>query len=369
MRKLCIWGLVALLLLSVGTAQASPEPLSMTEMLNWRDVIFEGLDQQQTAEAISDDVYLLETAYGSMELTQSALKGQSSDILLHIELTDAAMADPRGLRVGDAAQTVLAAYAGSELALEDGVFQLYAQDGETLMWGWGMATGGIITRLQYTVAQPDPDMTGYYQELGLIYTLEQGQVSTIRAYGFSELIQAEEATANFKSAQLQSGYAGEAIPFELSDLVFSGLNLLSATPGDIKDIFGEPMADTYLESEGLRVLSYSDMLFELSIGAENDIAFNALLITARTLPGPRGIQVGDSLDSVLARFSALGNEDLLYGTLEDGAFGLITREEDGSVIVRYFIPAEAGVLDRGMMLHLFFQNEQLVEYLIYAQEP
>ena len=365
-----IWLLCALLPFGASAVLAEAQPLSFTELMDWRDVVFEGLDASQAASAVSDDVYALETAFGAVETTHTTLKGQSSDVILHIELTNNVLSDPRGLSVGASAEAVLAAYPGAENVADDGSFCLYATEGDTLLWGWGTAKDGSIVSLQYSVAQPDPDMEGYCQEVGLIYNFEEGQVKTLRAYGLSELIGRDEAMANFRSAQAGEMAVGEVTPFAPTDLVFNGLNLMTVTPGDIKDTLGQPEVDTFIESENLRVLEYSDMMFELDIGPDNAISFYALLVGARTLPGPRGIQVGDTLESVLGRFPSNGEDDMLYGK-QDGetAFGLLTREEDGSVTVRYSIPPQAGILARGVMLHLTFQNDLLTEYLIYTQDP
>lgn len=363
-----VWLLCALLALGTTAALAEAEPLSLAELMDWRDVVFEGLDANQTPNAVSDDVYVLETAFGAVETTHATLKGQSSDVILHIQLTSDALSDPRGLSVGASVEDVLAAYPGAENIADDGVFCLYATEGEILLWGWGTAKDGQIISLQYSAAQPDPDMEGFYQEAGLVYGFEAGRVTALRAYGLSELIGRDEALANFRSAQSEAA-PGDATPFAASDLVFNGLDLTALTPGDIKDALGQPEVDTFIASENLRVLEYSDMMFELDIDPDNAISFYALLVSARTLPGPRGIQVGDTLESVLSRFPNAGEDDLLYGE-QDGntPFGLLTREEDGSVTVRYFIPPQAGVLSRGIMLHLTFQSEVLTEYLIYAQE-
>ncbi|HML46499.1 MAG TPA: hypothetical protein PKE04_07090, partial [Clostridia bacterium] len=262
-RKWVLWLLCALLPLGTTAALAETQPLSLAELMDWRDVVFEGLDAAQTASSVSDDVYVLETAFGAVETTHATFKDQSSDAILHIELTNDVLGDPRGLSVGASAEDVLAAYPGAENVAENGAFCLYATEGEALLWGWGTAKDGQVVMLQYSAAQPDPEMKGFYQEVGLIYNFEAGRVKTLRAYGLSELIGRDEALANFRSAQTGDSEVGKDTPFAPSDLVFNGLDLLTATPGDIKDVLGQPEVDTFIESENLRVLEYSDMMFEL----------------------------------------------------------------------------------------------------------
>ena len=160
-KQWILWLLCALLPLGTAAALAEAQPVSLAEMMDWRDVVFEGLDATQPASSVSDDVYVLETAFGAVETTHAALKDQSSDVILHIELTNDVLSDPRGLSVGASVEDVLAAYPGAENVAENGALYLYATEGETLLWGWGTAKDGQINMLQVSAAHPDPGMDGF----------------------------------------------------------------------------------------------------------------------------------------------------------------------------------------------------------------
>ncbi|MEG0766075.1 MAG: hypothetical protein RR482_00020 [Clostridia bacterium] len=394
MRKYCMLLLVGLLIFPAVHAKAAPPaPLSMQELASWRNVLYTQLrdatptnDPVDTYDPQAGDVYLFTFPFGTADVASPTFDTPGNPVL-GIELLTDAFADPRGLRVGDSVQTVLAAYPNDNPSLTGDAryAALYAHDVQdkthTLAWGWLLREKDAVQSLQYDVSVRQTD--GTYLDVGLLYVIHDGQVSAIRLYGFDSAITEEEATANLHSvqeiAQRTSFTPGKissvetATRFGLDDLLFSDLNFLTATPESIRALLGAPQEErTLKEGEQLFLMTYPDALFEFSLDAQNGARLRAVLVHMSTLLGPRGLRVGDTFGDVLDRFYRAwsgedGDQIPLYGTLDTPPFGFLTYEAGGDITLRYAFPHTDAGRTQTYVLHLSFQNQTLREYLLYIQ--
>ena len=83
-----------------------------------------------------------------------------------------------------------------------------------------------------------------------------------------------------------------------------------------------------------------------------------LQVYGENIEGPRNLHLGDSPDSVMARFErAYTDGALLYGDGENAPYGKYQVRDDGSIYILYAAQAE----DETVLLALTFVNDELVD--------
>lgn len=332
-------------------------PLSAEELYAWRDSLWETVrtqaaenDPAATYDPETDDVWLFAYPLGMVTATAPTMDGPDNPIA-EVELLSAVSACPRGLRVGDPADSVLAAYANDnpELAGSARYATLYTRsDDSTSGWGWLMRRNQSIDAVEYVVATPDAGMEGFVQVLSVFYVISGGVISSIRVGGFGSLIAMEDVTANVAAVReiaADDSYSpvaeyAEASPFSVADLTFSGIAFESATPDDVIAMLGTPDDDITDEASRVRTLSYPYALVESTQSGSGTWRLDALLVTDSDLAGPRDLRVGDTLQSVYDRLG--------YGDAEDALIFLCTGENGETYA-----------------LSCSFYDDVLTEYLVY----
>lgn len=354
-RGLLLCLAICLLFAQAASAQALTGPLTAAELVAWRDTIrryalalpYAG-DPQQAGEAASEDTWLL--AYEDLMFvsTSPGLEGEENPIA-EVELLTGAVQGPRGIAVGDAWEKVVAAFANeNEILLGDTRYAtLYMQQEDALSgergWGWVLRRNQTIDGIEYGVSIPAPGLEGFRQDWYLLYIIEDGVVSAIRAGGFEALVSQGDSDTGMQAVALAAravafapGIEAGAAGFSEKDLVYGDLMLTAAVVEDVRKLLGDPLTEETDAEAGIRTLAYGHVLFECAENA-GSWAVEAMLVSGGDTPGPRGLQIGDTRASVEARF----------GPSEDGTYTCVTQ---------------AG---KTYTLLCTFTNDTLTEYLLY----
>lgn len=326
MRRVCLFLFILCLAVS-ASAGAAPQPLQASEVLAWRNALWDALGSMlvinnpaSTHDQVSGETWLYEFPFGMALLTSPSLDSDVSALVEAEILTDA-VSCPRGLRVGALQADVLAAYPNEnpDLQGDTGYAALYANAADatgTAGWGWLIRRNQQADAISYTASVPAQGMEGFRQEYTVIYVFADGVVDSIVITGFGNLLTAAESDANLAAVQdirAKSAYTSNAesgAAFAQSDLQFAGLSFVSASPEDVMAVLGTPQSDTTEEGQGVRTLIYADALIEYaSQGGVWTPA--AVLVAADSIAGPRNLRVGDTYESVIARFGEGEQGDVL----------------------------------------------------------
>lgn len=355
MKKTMAVALVLVLCLS-GTVAWAAEPLDAQALLAWRDMLWQVMrqmpvenDPAQTNDPDGADTWLFAFPFGLAELTEPELHAEENP-LAAIEITNSAMDCPRGLRVGDTLEAVLAAYPNNNPDLEGSAeyAALYlnpaqAPDKEA-SWGWIARQNRTVWSVSYTVSQPASGMDDYRREMTLTYVMEDGKISAIRADGFAALVTLAESQANYDAVSAFAamdafGGADQAVN-STDTLEVAGLDFRTATPEEAIGALGTPLADELDSMAGVRTLTYTGMLVEF-MQLEGRWRMSAFMVSEGATPGPMGIRIGDSRQSVEARFGIgdTDEENLLMYTFEDaqGMRYALTCTLTGELVTEYLL--------------------------------
>jgi hypothetical protein len=295
---------------------------------------------------------------------------------------------PRGIGVSDTQQVLLEAYADENPTLlgSEDFAVLYLSDSlpEEALWGWIQRDGQQVQAVQYAVHECFSE--DKYTDCGLLYSLNDGYITAIRAYGLSVSIsqaKVEETIAGVMAIQQdqtyfnypQSSIGTDLTPFEREDLIFPGLDFLSLTPEAAVDSLGTFDTESWVQDdngEWMRIIQWS--MAEITFAYSSDKVFkrvDTLYVSQRGFEGPRGVQVGDSFSSVLMRFRHSEGEfngvttEVLYGDGQTPPFGLAEYEETTATL-HYACPIEAGGDIKTVTLHMIFVDTILSELFLYS---
>jgi hypothetical protein len=295
---------------------------------------------------------------------------------------------PRGIGVSDTQQVLLEAYADENPTLlgSEDFAVLYLSDSlpEEALWGWIQRDGQQVQAVQYAVHECL--LEDKYTDCGLLYSLNDGYITAIRAYGLSVSVsqaKVEETIAGVMAIQQdqtyfnypQSSIGTDLTPFEREDLIFPGLDFLSLTPEAAVDSLGTFDTESWVQDdngEWMRIIQWP--MAEITFAYSSDKVFkrvDTLYVSQRGFEGPRGVQVGDSFSSVLMRFRHSEGEfngvttEVLYGDGQTPPFGLAEYEETTATL-HYACPIEAGGDIKTVTLHMIFVDTILSELFLYS---
>jgi hypothetical protein len=295
---------------------------------------------------------------------------------------------PRGIGVSDTQQVLLEAYADENPTLlgSEDFAVLYLSDSlpEEALWGWIQRDGQQVQAVQYAVHECL--LEDKYTDCGLLYSLNDGYITAIRAYGLSVSVsqaKVEETIAGVMAIQQdqtyfnypQSSIGTDLTPFEREDLIFPGLDFLSLTPEAAVDSLGTFDTESWVQDdngEWMRIIQWS--MAEITFAYSSDKVFkrvDTLYVSQRGFEGPRGVQVGDSFSSVLMRFRHSEGEfngvttEVLYGDGQTPPFGLAEYEETTATL-HYACPIEGGGDIKSVTLHMIFVDTILSELFLYS---
>ena len=307
---------------------------------------------------------------GLLEIEEEQLTEDAA--VAYAELS-AEQADPRGLYLGDSLQQLLAVYPCDNPDLlgsyYDATLYVSGEKPEVCV-GWLLRDGQRVELVVYTVYAWREDGVAH---LSIRFMLDQGVITGIligprTMYTEEEALEeigdiadSQEITDYF--AYIQSEYGLDLAPFQREDLAFSGVDFLDLTAESALTAFGPAATDEWMEDAGqwLRILGWDGMSLMLVYDANRQfIRVDSLTVSADVLEGPRGVRVGDELDTVIFRFRHSegsftdGGLDL-YGDGETAPYGLLTYDAEGSALT-YALALDGGDT---VLWHLTFVGSAL----------
>ena len=286
---------------------------------------------------------------GSMRIADEALLETSAVLSAHLE---AGAFCPRGLKVGDSLSALLAAYPNDNPTLHGTYFDaaLYtAGEKPEATAGWLLRDGQRAQKVVHAVYHWTQEGVIY---CGVSYTLDRDAITAIDVFGMDSLITEEEALnelADVAAMQENGEYFAYPMsldgsvlaPFGREDLSFAGLDVLDLTVEAATEILGSASVDEWMQDstgEYLRLKQWDDIsLIFLYDANKQFLRLDTLRFTGDQLEGPRGVRLGDWMDSVIYRFRhsegvAADNGITLYGDGENAPYGLLSYGETTATI-------------------------------------
>lgn len=311
-------------------------------------------------------------------------------IVRSLVVTEVEEEAPHGTYIDDLAAQVLAAYynENADLQGDESFAALYVSDTmpSGAMWGWVQRDGQRIMTIQYAVHEQLATGGEGYTDAGLIYTIQNGLVAAIRAYGLDARVTEAEVRRTLDEvgqvartrgyAQVPTSTVGTDLEaFDRDDLIFSGVDFLSMTPEDAEAALGAAREDNWMQDdtgEYLRTMEFAQctMTFVYDAQQQNP-RLDVMTIDMDGMEGPRCVRVGDTLSSVLCRFRHGEGEfdgvssEVLYGTVGAAPYGLAEYGDDASATLIYAMAGEDG---RAILLHMGFEQMCLAEITLYYMD-
>ncbi len=367
--------------------------LTLEEINDWSEMI---LDKARAIKPLASGPQAKKTADGyeviydfaTLYLDTPELTDES--VVNAITITEYGIECPRGIGIYDTQHMLLDVFANENQTLQGGrdfaVLYLSNSLPQEALWGWVLRDGQQIQAVQYAVHERISIDEDTYTDCGLMYSINNGYVTAIRAYGLSvsiPLVQAEQTIAEVANAQQEDGYFAypqssvgtDLDPFEREDLLFSGLDYLTLSPEAAMEALGAYEVETWLQDdngEWLRILQWPGA--EITFAYSKDKVFKSvdtLVINQRGIEGPRGVQVGDTLSSVMMRFRHSEGEldsaftEVLYGDGKTPPYGL-AEYTDFTATLRYAFMVEGREDIKTVTLHMIFVDTTLSELFLYS---
>ncbi len=289
-------------------------------------------------------------------------------------------ADLRGLFIGSSLEEVLAAYPNDNPNLAgtyyDAALFITGEKPEMSV-GYLLRDGQRVTSVVYDVYSWQPEGVSVSQ---VIYRLDNGYVSDIMVFADSlyeeeAILQSVQELADMQEISEYTPYPvsvenGEALaPFEREDLAITVrgqkvADFLDLNAEDMIAALGNAPVDEWTEdSDGsfLRLMQWEGVSLLLKYDAQRKFtAVDSLTINDEVLEGPRGVRVGDLLDSVVFRFrhaEVFGTEDtvFLYGDGQTPPYGVLAYSPE-SAEMTYAFSLEDG---HAVVWHLTFVMGEL----------
>ena len=360
-RFLSILTALVLTATCVCWAAADAEALNRNELNAWREQLLKDslADNRYAAQVREDGLFELAfdwyTLITDTQRLFSATRIEGVFFELVPDEDEMTPADIRGLRPGDTAEQLLAAWPNENESLAGTREEAVLYQSGSLP---GQASAGLLKRngqraeaVIYSLYQ----MTTNGVSLSKVtYTLTGGTIDTIEIAFDAELLtladaQAEiaaildvQATTEF-SAFLSNGESVAAEIFNRDDLLFSDIDFLSVTPEQLIALLGDDYAEDWAEDgdRQIRVMEWHALSAVFIYGADGTlIDIDNLSMDEDILTGPRGLTIGDTLDVVLTRFcyeatEADGIHTWLYGAVADGNYAVMDSQYPGQAEVHY----------------------------------
>lgn len=392
-RMLCLLLVLALLPIIPAVAEESNADILMLEELRqWvndykiRALAAQPLNDPTAEESDTEDGYMFVYDFATLYMDRPEMTADS--VVRELAIYSSDEAGLRGVRVDDSVDKVLAAYytENPDLVGNSDQALLYAVDlmPEGAYVGTVLRNGQRIEVLDYSVYEQPPTDGDGYTDAGILYTMENGNVTAIRAYGLGVLVPAENVAAAMDSARVlgaETSYSrvetslvgAELEIFNSEDMIFSGVDFPTLTPEDAIAAFGEPLDDVWLDDEGgyMRAMQFEscEVIF-LYDGAQQNGRVKNMTISADGLEGPRSLRVGDTLASVLNRFrngegEYEASQETLYGDLDSDTFGLLEYGTGASAVIEYAALSEDGV---SVHMYLSFENYYLSDIFLMIND-
>ena len=373
MKKQIASLLALMLVLACACALAADDgadPLTLEELQTWAAEVrqlaasSEPENDPHEEAALSEDGYAYVYSFGILYFDAPDLTDDTA--LRSFVLYDEEMSALRGTHVEQSVNELLAAFYTENPTLDGSAEEavLYWNDNmpSSASWGYVLRDGQRVGTVEYAACeQPATDGDGYLAA-GVVYTIQEGTVAAIRAYGLADRTDnetVEAACAELRAAAEVTGYTAvatsisgdELTPFSAEDMILGGVDLLTASPEEAAAVFGEIVSDELVDDDTGYIRSLTtdtgvNLVYTLS-GKDADPVLNSISFETDGPEGPRGVRVGDSLVSVRERFrfgeeESDGVNEVLYGTLGTDPYGICSYGDDASAMMQYTIPLEGG---------------------------
>lgn len=286
----------------------------------------------------------------------------------------------RGLKVGDSLDMIFQLYPNDNEALLGTYYEatlcIYDGEEETFL-GYALRNGQRVTEVTYTVYSRQGD--GIVKS-GVSYLLDQGYIQQIRLFTAPDMLTAEEMDMEINdSAMVQEATEYQAVfssengdlldPFCREDLYFSKMDFYAITPEEAIREMGSANVDEWMEDSDhtfIRTLQWDGVTMVMKYDAQKNFRhLYSLSVTNENFEGPRGLRIGDYIDTVLFRFlhsqgMAGDRSVVLYGDGENAPYGLISYNEETNTIT-YTVDMDGEVA----MLYLTFRNDVMQEMQLF----
>lgn len=392
---LCALTMLALFVPLTALAEADDlsDALTLEELEAWvesyktRAMATTPLNDPTADAANTEDGYAFIYDFATLYMDRPEMTEDS--VVCNLVVTSPEEVGPRSTTVDMQSAAVLSSFYNENpsLAGDRSFAALYISNmmPEGAHWAWIQRDGQRIMAIQYAVQELAATGGDGYTDCGLIYTMQDDLVTTIRAYGLDTRIPAETVYENVNAVRLvmdtstyvhvpTSVIGTDLEPFQQEDLLFSGLDFLTLTPETAAEALGECLEDDWMEDdtgEFIRTMEFAacEISFIYDANKENPVP-NVLSIQMDGMEGPRFVRIGDTFSSVLTRFRhSEGSYDgesteVLYGTEGTDAWGVATYSADSNFTLRYGFATESG---RQVVLHMDFTQLELHEILLYME--
>lgn len=382
--------LLAVLLLPIAAVaeETEADTLLLSELTEWAERYharaMDATPLNDPAKSQTGEGYEFIYEFATLYADKPVMKADT--VVYAVVVTSPEEEGPRGVKVDEPLSAVLAAFYNENPDLrgsrENAVLYMIDLLPESLQWAEVQRDGQRVQTVQYAVHEQLSTGGEGYTDAGLIFTLQDGYVSAIRAYGLNSRIsfdQAYELRGQMIAAaqaddyvQVPMSYDGASLDkFGGADLVLSGMDFTDLTPDYVTMRLGEAMSDEWMEDENasIRTMTFADCEFTFTCDKEGkNPQIYMLLITSEGMDGPRAVRVGDTFPEVFNRFRNGEGEfdgvsrEVLYGSEASGEFGVADYGSDASVTLRYGLVLEDG---SRVVLHMTFTEMVLTEIMMY----
>lgn len=322
------------------------------------------IGKDENGHAVAD------TDCGRLTLAGDALTAETvvteADLSVH-------QAGPRGLYVGDTLEMLLNTYPNDNPDLGgtyyDAALYITGEKPEVIC-GYLLRDGQRVTQVTHVIYHWLDN--GNVIRCGAEYTLDQGIIIGIRIFGMQDEIDENTALQEINDCTIiqenseykaypQSIAGDELAPFEREDLYFSGLDLLELTMEDAIAVLGDTPVDDWMEdSDGdyLRLRQWDGISLLFDYDANKHFkGLDTVIISEENIEGPRGVRVGDAMETVIYRFlhdqgSVTESGILLYGDGENPPYGICAYSEETATITY-----TQTVNEKTFIWHMTFDND------------
>lgn len=342
-------------------------------------------------EALTEDGYAFLYDFATLYYDQPELNENS--VLQAVVITDEGYTAPRGIRLGGDGMSLMSTFGWQNPYLYgDGAYAAFYCVDElprAAYWSWAQHDeNDQLLSVQCAVhVQTDENC---YTDAGVRFLLEDGLVSDIRIYGLNRTITEADVLANLNAvASVENVSAGTIVPESMAvagytvandqtvmaaeDVQASGLPFAELCADSLTAVLGEATASSRKPDEtvgGWIVTTDWAGASLVDVEWEDDHRVESLSVTTDALTGPRGLRVGDTLQSVLSLFRTDGEGRtrdglyaVLYGDGLNAPYALM--EYSGSITaVSYTTAMEPPYAH--VTLHLAFEADRLQEWMLYS---
>jgi len=387
LRKICLLLVFIVLLACVPAYADEAGVLTETELNQWLNSLLTNTANVQPQNAPVGEAALTVDGYAflyddaTLYYNKPVLDAQS--VLNAVSVTDESFVTPRGIHLGSPASALMAAFGWQNPSLtgDDSFAVLYVlnQLPQNVYWAMAQRSGGELQSIQCAIhALAGEDR---YTDAGVMYNLQNGEVTGIRVYGLSDfttragvesnLVALGSGTTDVTGVTQQS----DAEPFGQSDFQFGRMDFLTLTEKGAGVLFGQPVSDAWVQDDRgwLHTVNYPTVSLVFGADAQKHSgALESITVTGDGLFGPRGLATGLELSDVLGLFHADGTGQtngaaaILYGDGQNPPYG--TLETNGSDATLRYAAQGTGIKGQPITvaLRLAFTDGRLTEWMLYT---